>query len=55
MPIVWKAAFEEPLIKRIQSGQIGNSKQLVQAIVMQYDLCIKQGLAGPPGTAAWSA
>lgn len=52
MPIVWKAAFEEPLIKRIQSGQIGNSKQLVQAIVIQYDLCIKQGLAGPPGSAA---
>lgn len=52
MPIVWKVAFEEPLIKQIQAGTIGNSKQLVRAIVTQYDLCIKQGLAGGPAVAA---
>jgi len=52
MPIIWKLQFEEPLIRQLQSGTIGNSKQLVRAIVLQYDLCIKQGLAAPPATPA---
>jgi hypothetical protein len=52
MPIVWKVTFEEPLIKLIQSGQISNSKKLVDAIALQYDLSIRQGLPNPPGTPA---
>jgi hypothetical protein len=52
MPIVWKATFEEPLIRLIQSGQISNSKRLVDAIALQYDLSIRQGLPNPPGTPA---
>jgi hypothetical protein len=52
MPIVWKVSFEEPLIRLIQAGQISNSKRLVDAIALQYDLSIKQGLPNPPGTPA---
>lgn len=52
MPIVWKVTFEEPLIRLIQAGQISNSKRLVDAIALQYDLSIKQGLPNPPGTPA---
>jgi hypothetical protein len=52
MPIVWKVTFEEPLIRLIQSGQISNSKKLVDAIALQYDLSIRQGLPNPPGTPA---
>lgn len=52
MPIVWKTSFEDPLIKLIQSGQIGNSKKLVSYISTFYDASIKQGLPNPPGTPA---
>lgn len=50
MPTVWKVTFEEPLIRLIQSGQISNSKQLVDAIALYYDISIRQGLPNPPGT-----
>lgn len=51
MPIVWKLTFEEPLIKQIQSGQISNSKKMVDAIALFYDASIRQGLPNPPATA----
>ena len=55
MPIIWKTAFEEPLIKLIQTGAIGNSVQLAGAIALQYDLAVKQGLPNPPGAPAGPA
>lgn len=51
MPIVWKASFEEPLLKQLQSGQISNSKKLVDTIGLLYDLSIKQGLPAAPAIA----
>ena len=52
MPIVWKTSFEEPLLRQMQSGTLGNSALLVNAIVTLYDLSIKQGFPNPPGTPA---
>lgn len=53
MSILWKTAFEDPLLKAIQSGHVGNSAQLVDTIVQLYDTAIKQGLinvvGAPPG------
>ena len=48
MPIIWKTSFEEPLLKQLQSGQISNSKKLVDTIGLLYDLSIKQGLPAAP-------
>jgi hypothetical protein len=52
MPIIWKSSFEAPIINLIKSGAISNSRQLVDAIALHYDLCIKQGIAGPGAVAA---
>lgn len=50
MPIIWKTSFELPISKLIQSGKIGNSKQLVNYISQFYDASIKTGLPLAPGT-----
>lgn len=52
MPTVWKTSFEMPLNKLMQSGTIGNTKQLVNSIALLYDTSVKQGLPMAPGTLA---
>lgn len=48
MPIIWKASFEEPLIRMHTLGKV----DLVNAITTLYDASIKQGLPAAPGTPA---